>query len=511
MKILKLTFGELLKQTKKISFKVCLIILLAFAIGLPILYKTLVFEDTNSTVYDDSVLYFHKASIIEKPKTDDDMIFNDLNNTMIKVIEKSRKLEKEREVSDFKRSLYDEYANSMLNSVCLDYKIKNKDVDYERVDQEFVLNCISYSDLNKTDLIKIKKETNAKSLKILNSIKENNYANYLKEELKNLKTLEQSGITDYKIKVYEKLLSLKITDDSDFRVREANSIIENYNSTTDILSKTSYNKGSGDKNITYDEYVKLTKLKNKQLEDSIKKSWYAIDNNIDYNKSGVKDAFIDSIKNNTIFLSIIIVIIAGGIVSNEFQKGTIRLLVTKPNKRWKILFSKFLAVLCILLGLTLITAIASFVTNGILFGFKDYFTSDLLVVNNSVKEVSYLTVTFGKMALLLIPIIFIGLFAFCLSSVTRNTAFSVGVSIFLFVGYAIILLLFTTLGIPYLDLTFFPYLDYTQFLDSDVLVDNCYTYDIYYTLTKSNLVLTFWAILIYFISNLAFVKRDIKN
>src|SRR6478609_844788 len=38
------------------------------------------------------------------------------------------------------------------------------------------------------------------------------------------------------------------------------------------------------------------------------------------------------------------VIVAAGIVASEFSQGTIKMLLTRPVKRWKILLSKFLTV-----------------------------------------------------------------------------------------------------------------------------------------------------------------------
>ena len=67
------------------------------------------------------------------------------------------------------------------------------------------------------------------------------------------------------------------------------------------------------------------------------------------------------------------------------------------------------------------------------------------------------------------------------------------------------------IGLPFIDLTFFPYLDYVQFTDPLSLVNSCYSYDMYYTFKQANIVLLIWAILIYALTNYIFIKRDIKN
>ncbi len=238
---------------------------------------------------------------------------------------------------------------------------------------------------------------------------------------------------------------------------------------------------------------------------------YAIDHNIDYNKTGSRTSLNEIIINNVAFLGLIVVIISGAIVASEYQKGTIRLLVIRPNKRWKILLSKFLTITILTIVLAFITYLASFLTNGILYGFKDYFISDLIISNGKIKEISFILLSIGKMLMLLIPIIFSGLIAFFLSTITKNTALSVGLSIFLQFGYGLITMILVLINFPFINFTFLPYLDYSQFNDYSTLSNNLYMYETYYTFGLANLVLIIWSIILYIISNIIFIKRDIRN
>lgn len=509
MKLLKLTYSEILKQTKKLSFKVCLIILLAFAIGIPVLFKALSQNEYSNQVYSKEDLSYYEDLLIKNPKTDEEQLENKLNEVMIDTIKMSFVKEKDKEATDFKISLYEEYKSDKMTAVVLEYMIEGKTIDYARVDEEFNLNSEGYKEIEPTELLKIKDELLLNAEETIKIIDKNDYTYYLNEQLESLKNSEPNEENANLIKVYEKLIQLNITDDSDFRISEAKNIIENYNQKETPMTKQEYKDQKS--KISYDDYLKLIDMKNETLDNSVKKSWYAIEHNINYNKEGTKSAFNDSIQNNTVFLSIIIVIIAGGIVANEFQKGTIRLLVIRPNKRWKILLSKFLAIISIIIVLALTTYIASFVINGLLFGFEDYFISDLAVKGGSVVEVSYILNSFVKLGILLIPIIFVGLIAFSLSTISKNTALSVGISIFLLVGYSLIIMMMVLIGISFIDLTFLPYLEYVQFTDPLSLVNSCYSYDIYYTFKQANIVLLIWAILIYVLTNYIFIKRDIKN
>ena len=72
----------------------------------------------------------------------------------------------------------------------------------------------------------------------------------------------------------------------------------------------------------------------------------------------------------TLFIIITIVLIAGAIVSDEFNKGTIKLLLVRPFNRAKILLAKFITVLITVLFVMILTVILQFIVGGIFFGFE---------------------------------------------------------------------------------------------------------------------------------------------
>lgn len=120
-------------------------------------------------------------------------------------------------------------------------------------------------------------------------------------------------------------------------------------------------------------------------------------------------------------------VIAASIVSNEFGTGTIKMLLTRPVARWKILLSKLVATL--LFGLTLFTAAAVL---GAAMSFLLFETSDkieLLVQNGQVVEqvVEYDIV---KSVLLNMASIFMSiLFAFMLSTLFGSSTLAVSLAL----------------------------------------------------------------------------------
>ena len=69
-------------------------------------------------------------------------------------------------------------------------------------------------------------------------------------------------------------------------------------------------------------------------------------------------------------IALFAIVMGGGIVANEFSEGTIKLLLIRPSKRWKILLSKYISVIGYTLLMLLVLLVVSFLLGGILFSFK---------------------------------------------------------------------------------------------------------------------------------------------
>lgn len=53
--------------------------------------------------------------------------------------------------------------------------------------------------------------------------------------------------------------------------------------------------------------------------------------------------YMQSVKGLSGFIMMMVIVIGATNISSEYQKGTIKLLLIRPNKRWKILLSKYIA------------------------------------------------------------------------------------------------------------------------------------------------------------------------
>ncbi|WP_139490165.1 ABC transporter permease [Brevibacillus dissolubilis] len=106
------------------------------------------------------------------------------------------------------------------------------------------------------------------------------------------------------------------------------------------------------------------------LKIQIAQQQYYLDHNIDPSApSGVtfSRGFMDQAVG--LFLPMIIVVLAVDLVSSEYSEGTIKLLLTRPVRRWKVLASKYLT-LILFVSLTVLSAlIMSYVISGVVFGY----------------------------------------------------------------------------------------------------------------------------------------------
>lgn len=192
------------------------------------------------------------------------------------------------------------------------------------------------------------------------------------------------------------------------------------------------------------------------------------------------------------------VIVAGGIVAAEFSQGTIKMLLTRPVKRWKILSSKYIATMFYALLLAVVLFIVTALAGLIFYGISD---GTHLVWNGSeVVEGSFWLEGLQLAALSFASVWIIGTFAFMLGTVFRSSSLAIGLSIFLmFTGIQAVFLLADYEIVKYY---LFTHTDLTQYYTGFMPVEDI-------TMTLSVIVLLVYSLIFMAISYLTFSKRDI--
>ncbi|NRD79269.1 ABC transporter permease [Bacillus sp. BRMEA1] len=185
----------------------------------------------------------------------------------------------------------------------------------------------------------------------------------------------------------------------------------------------------------------------KEIKISIKQEQYYLDHDINPTAPGAP-TFVRIFLENSIglFIPLMVMVIASDLVSSEHGLGTIKLLLTRPVKRWKVLLSKYFT---LILAVSLIVAIAgilSYVISGFVFGFRGWGAPILTgfnVTNNglntsNVKLLSlwqFLLMDFG---LVWYVAVVVGTLSFMLSVLIRSTAAGMGVMLAALISGAIL-------------------------------------------------------------------------
>lgn len=156
---------------------------------------------------------------------------------------------------------------------------------------------------------------------------------------------------------------------------------------------------------------------------------YRLDNDLPPISDDSAQGFITGLPGMMSVVTLLTVVVSGGIVASEFSQGTMKMLLTRPVKRWKILTSKLLTV-----GLFAVAMTGILLISGIIFGyifFDNVPGTQLELVDGAVVEVSFWGRLLLLTALSLINVLVIGTLAFMIGSVFRSSSLAIGISIFL--------------------------------------------------------------------------------
>lgn len=210
------------------------------------------------------------------------------------------------------------------------------------------------------------------------------------------------------------------------------------NKCLDDYADASYtvNEYNQKKNPTY--YEKLTYYKNLK---TLNVSKYYIENNIsDISSSDNRASLLDLFDNYELFILVFIIMIGGGIVSDEFSKGTIKMLLVRPYHRCKILLSKFIVCILMLIFIILFVAIGQFIVGGIILGFNSL-SVPAIIYNYATSQVQTMSIPMYIIitGLAKLPMyILLMTLAFACSTIFINTAVSIVIPLLGYMGSSII-------------------------------------------------------------------------
>lgn len=487
--MIKLIKNELFKIFHKKSIYVLAGIMLAFVILNNIVYK--VFYDDNSN---------YISQTLNDSSWEIDYYSEELKNLDI-----NKESDKEEYIS-CKTS----YDIAVLHS---SYQIGTW--QYNIIDTrlyDIIYNINYYTYIEKND--KILKEYQDKYDYYINSFENNNFKVFIKEELdstqKEIDTLEKEKKTITSTKrlkeienslnilyIKKEMINYRISNDVPYSNSYLNTAIEDYIDTYTYLNSTTVDS------LSYNEKIEYNNNLSKNAT-----SKYIIDNKIDLNQENTVRNNLRCIFNSyEILIVILIIIISGTIISNEFNKGTIKNLLIRPYKRSTIFISKYISSFIILILSIIYLVSLELIVGGILFGL-DSLNIPIVVYNFTTSSlVEYNIFTYlGILILAKMPLlILIMTLSITLSTITLNSPISIAVPILGYTFSGIIGSLAMSFDLKWMK--YFPTMnwDLTEYLFGGLPAFQ------YTSLSHAIIISIIYFAIMFTLSIIVFNKKNIKN
>jgi len=298
------------------------------------------------------------------------------------------------------------------------------EIIYEEIENEYKI---------KSEEKKIKLEEE-KSI-YLEKIKEDNYKYFVSENITKLQASREAAhdrLIKERIEELIRLSEYRLKNEIPFDNKNyLNNAIEEME--TDLVE---YDNLNHKENLTKSENERLKVLKEAYLKNN-----YILDNKIDANNHTSLQAVLRNFNDEfSIFFIIYIVMICGSIVSEEFNKGTIKYLLTKPYKRRTILTAKLITALLLIPVVILFMILSEILIGGIILGYSSLNTPVLIynAVTDTLVNYNILKYLFLMLATSLPAYLILGIVCFSLSTITTSTSAAITITFLFYLASEVI-------------------------------------------------------------------------
>lgn len=400
--MINLLKNEFTKVFKKKGFLIMIIVMFAFVLLTNFLYKTL--DNVAKNMDDIRYEYFDEDFYRDRPELKEAYVEEKIG---YEVYELKNKYDKKSWQYNYIGASYD-LNQIMKRIVSYELKFTKDEDDYNLAKQEY------------NEFIK--------------KLDNDDWKEVAKEEKK--KYEEELEVAEG----YETKQELKIRIEGiDLRLEKDISYADSYMNTA--LSTYEDNKVFF---IQYED-VEINKLSNEEKENYYEsrkeylKSQYILDNNIDLSNGGT-DILTNFYSEYLFIIIVMIFMIVGCIVSQEFSKGTIKQLLVRPYSRTKILLSKYITSIASVFIACFIMFVFQLIVGALFFG-ADSITNPIISYSNINDKIAVMNVfvySFKLFISLLPTFLLLTTLAFAASTIFNNTALAIVISFAGFIGSDIV-------------------------------------------------------------------------
>lgn len=479
--------NELIKIFKKKGIYITLLVVLAFVVLTNCIYKYF-FNDINSLDYSKAEIEYMKEEMatLDPNKPSDTMIYIEYK-TEIEIYEMQQKYDKEswqREIISNNLASYISEKNTYLYGI---------DKNEERVKEiETKISQITEK-LDKDDWKFFANEELKTAEENVKKLEEEQKNTEDKQSLKQIQQSLEIAKIDLEVAKYRIDKDIKYGDDY------INEALITYQAESKTISELENEKQS----LTYEQKQTYnTSIENKEI------SKYIIENNVDVNKcDDVRGILSDFFSEYGLFIIVMIVMIAGTIVSDEFNKGTIKLLLVKPYTRNKILLAKYITTI-IMIGFSILALITmQMIVGGIMFGYDSLSVPVLQYnFNSNTLETMNVFACLGIDILVQLPtIIILATLAFALSTIVANSAVAITVPLLIYMSSNVINMLVVQNNVQFMKFFITMNWDFSEYLFGNLPSMEGMT------LGFSAIICIIYLLIIIIPTFINFKKKNIKN
>ena len=438
--------NELTKIFKKKAIYILLFVTLAFVILSNCIYKYF-YGNSSYSYYSDSYVEYAKQEInnLDPDKPSDTKMYIEYK-TAIDVSEMMKQYNNDAWQVQIIASTLESYINERNTYL---YGAEKNEEQANKINEQ--INELS-NKLKNDDWKYFANEELQKAQEKLKTLENEKNTTEDKQILESLETEIKNAKIDLEVAEY------RVDEDIKYGYDYMNTALSTYQQQSYIIAQVE----DSNEELSYREEKDY-----KQAIEDKEISKYIIENHEDINKGndlrGILSRFFNEFG---LFIIVIVIMIAGTIVSEEFNKGTIKLLLVKPYSRNKILLSKFITILIMIVFSIAIIVGMELIIGGIIFGF-DSLSIPILEYNfntNILEEINVFAYL-GIQTLAQLPIILLlATLSFALSTIFTNSPVAIALPLLGYMGASIINQLAIQYNIGFLRYFVTLNWDFTQYL-----------------------------------------------
>lgn len=462
--MIRLMHNEIIKLINKKSFYIVTFIFVLFCVLTNIVYRTPL-DNYDTVVVDIGALEEENASL-------------NLNNSedLLIYVENLTTMEMER--------LKDEYSSN-VQEYLIDHFLYS--YIYQMYEDEYIL---KNQGLYMASLSELEDR--------INYVSDSNWQYFLEERISYLESRfnETEGIEKMR---YERLLDLANYrkennipyDDNNYLHNSLEFLEENMVEYINLLN---------DEDLTSEEESRL-----EFLEEEMSIHEYVIETEQDILNDHTLRAVLTNFSGEFgLFILIYVIMVAGSIVSEEYQRGTIKNLLTKPFRRRTILSSKLFVVILFIPLIMLFMSLMEILIGGLILGFDSLFVPVVQYANGGLETYSVFGYLFSLLLASLPIYLVVGILAFMLSTITSSTSAAITISFLFYLMFNVI----SNLAVVY-DFWVFKFFVSLYWDFSYLVTGTSSPFGV--SVSTSILVIALYILVMLCITYVTFGKKDVKN